>query len=198
MRCRCTVDCLYFLLSRNKQRCHLCTPTPSTYTFIAGKRPDSFCPHPYACCLCGRDNKRTPPREETANPPLSTSREKDTERDAFHFIRVLRPQGEFPCRGGSREPKVGVGASDSGRAFILRSLGVGGCSSPLTLAPTSIARQGDSASPAFPRFPCQTAAGTGPIPIGATLPPPPAMEPADSPLKAHAPAGSCGSARAGG
>ena len=63
--------------------------------------------------------------------------------------------GRISVSRGSRKPKVDVGASDSGRAFILRSLGVGGCSSPLTLAPTSIARQGDSASPEFPRFPCQ-------------------------------------------
>ena len=60
-------------------------------------------------------------------------------------FRVFRPKGEFPCRGGSRKPKVDVGASDGGRA----------CSSPQTLVPTSIARQGDSASPVILRFQCQ-------------------------------------------
>ena len=116
-------------------------------TAVSRRRP------PSSSAKATEDEPGLPVSDATRKVAL---RAKDTERGAFRFIRVLRPSGRISVtRGKPKTQRVDGGASDSGRAFILRSLGVGGCSGPLTLAPTSIARQGDSASPAFPRFPCQ-------------------------------------------
>ena len=82
-------------------------------------------------------------------------RAKDTERNAFQFIRVLRPSGRISVtRGKPKTQRVEDAEATTVQAVSAALAKEEGLQSGGDFA-SSIARQGDSASPAFPRFPCQ-------------------------------------------
>ena len=93
----------------------------------------------------------------SAEPPLLSMRLRanDTERNAFQVIRVLRPSGRISVTRGKPKTQRVEDAEATTVQAVSAALAKEDGLQPGDDFASSIARQGDSASPAFPRFPCQ-------------------------------------------